>query len=198
MFMQGIPTPLKSLAGDVTQTLIKVTKSEQHQSFTKLLFEIHNRSRLSITLASHLAGIAPSYLAELLAGQKHLIRLHRLRSLCENAWQLSHSHSLAIFTARVCVDPRLRMALPIELYWRMAAFTRLSNLADHVGVERSTISRFFSGKQIPTFDITLRICRSLSFNIRSAHHIHLALVKSIIVGDENSLINDSADFMSYV
>lgn len=53
-------------------------------------------------------------------------------------------------------------------YLKSIAFSQgytIQSLADKLGIERSQLSRFFSGGHNPTFDFLLRVCKELNIEI---------------------------------
>ncbi len=159
-------------------------QAEARLEFTCLLNHSHTSAGLPLQIVADSARLAPSYLSELLAGDKHHVGIHRLRILCEDGWQLSEGASLRIFSARIRLDLSLCDRLPDEFYWRLARFCSLDAFARSVHLHRSTIRRFVTRAYVPAFDVTRSICRGLGFDRRSIKSIHFELLMPAGAVDE--------------
>jgi hypothetical protein len=167
-------------------------RAEARLEFTCLLNHAHISAGLPLQIVADSARLAPSYLSELLAGDKHRTGLHRLRILCEDGWQLSEGATLRILSARVRLDRQLSDRLPAEFYWRLARFCSLDAFARAVHLHRSTIRRFVTQAYVPAFDVTSAICRGLGFDRRSIKSIYLGLLTqaaTVDAIDDTRLIN---------
>lgn len=153
-----------------------------------MLRHYHARSGRSCAVAAHLAGISSSYLHDLLTGRRWRISGFILRTLCEDAWQVSEAEGKELLWLRHDANEGIchRVYLTKELIWRLAAHSDLQMVANHLGLDYSYVVQVMSGKRRPAIHIVMSLYAYVGLDTAQAARLYASEVHRTVIDERKS------------
>ena len=152
----------------------------RHRSkFWQIVRHYHARSGRPCAVAANLAGISSGYLYDILQGRRWRVSWHSLRTLCEDAWQVTEAEGRDLLWLRCIADEgfRQRAYLTREFMWQVAAREHTQAIACDVGLDYSYVARILTGRQRPTAEVLMLLYAYIGLETSQASRLYAADVQ---------------------